>query len=373
MATATTTIAPVTQSQPASKTVTEQRYVALDAYRGFIMFVLASEGFGFEHLTHHPTYGRIAAWFDHVPWEGAVFWDLIMPAFMFMVGVAMPFSLARRRQEGASKRQEFWHVVARVLKLLLLSQILIIASSQKVQLKTVNTLFTIAFAYFFTFLILKLTFRWQVVTAVLILSLHWALFALFPGPEGAFSRTGNIGMVIDKALLGHNYPEYGNPVTINFITGTVTMLFGAWTGMLLRSDRTRAQKLKILGIATVAAFAGGLALSPVNPIIKLLWTASFTLYSTGWVLLMMLAFIIVIEVWGYRKFAFPLVVVGMNSIFIYSCTFLLKPAIDGWLMGFTGGFKFVGELAPVAQSCAAMLVLWYLCYWLYQHKIFIKA
>lgn len=370
MATATTT---ESLPQLAPKTGTETRYVALDAYRGFIMFVLASEGFGFATLAHHPTYGRIAGWFEHVPWEGAVFWDLIMPAFMFMVGVAMPFALARRRQQGATNRQDFWYVVTRVLTLLLLSQFLVIASSQKIQLKTVNTLFTIAFAYFFTFLILKLKFRWQVVTAVLILGFHWALFVLFPGPEGAFSRTGNIGMVIDKAVLGHNYPEYGNPVTINFITGTVTTLFGAWTGALLRSEKARAEKLKILAIATVAAFAGGLALSPVNPIIKLLWTASFTLYSAGWVLLMMLAFIILIDVWGYRKFAFPLIVVGMNSLFIYSCTFLLKPAIDGWLMGFTGGFKFIGELAPVVHSCAIMLVLWYLCYWLYQHKIFLKA
>jgi heparan-alpha-glucosaminide N-acetyltransferase len=71
-----------------------RRYLALDAYRGFIMLLLASEGLGFSMLKGDPTWGRVAGWFDHVPWEGLVFWDLIQPAFMFMVGVAMPFALA---------------------------------------------------------------------------------------------------------------------------------------------------------------------------------------------------------------------------------------------------------------------------------------
>jgi heparan-alpha-glucosaminide N-acetyltransferase len=107
--------------------------------------------------------------------------------------------------------------------------------------------------------------------------------------------------------------------------------------------------------------------------LKRLWTASFTLYSTGWVLLMMLGFILLIDVAGVRKLAFPLIVVGMNSIFIYSAGFLVRGAINNWITVFSGGFKFVGTLAPVAQSCAVILVLWYLCYWLYKHRIFLKV
>src|ERR1041384_3908688 len=94
-----------------------KRYVALDAYRGFIMFVLVSGGFGLRALAHNrPAYAWIAGQFDHKPWEWIAFWDLIQPAFMFMVGVAMPFALAIRKSRGATDRQLFWHIVVRSLR-----------------------------------------------------------------------------------------------------------------------------------------------------------------------------------------------------------------------------------------------------------------
>jgi heparan-alpha-glucosaminide N-acetyltransferase len=352
------------------RTAAKERYVALDAFRGFIMFMLASDGFGFGALQNHPTYGRIASWFDHVPWTGGVFWDMIQPSFMFMVGVAMPFALAIRASRGATPRDNFKHVASRALKLILLSQFLISVSEQHIQFQLINVLSQIAFAYFLTYLILQMEFRWQIAAAAALLTLHSALFFLFPGPDGAFSKEGNIGQVIDRALLGRNYPEYY--VTINFISSTVTTLFGAWVGMLLRTQRPLMDKLRILAVSAMAAFAGGLALSLVIPNVKRLWTASWTLYSTGWALVMMLGFILLIDVAGWRKAAFPLIVVGMNSIFIYSAGFLIRGSIGRIVAAFSGGFTFIGALAPVAQSCSVMLVLWYLCYWLYKRKIFIK-
>lgn len=333
------------------------------------MIMLASQGFGFGRLREHPAYGWIASWFEHVPWEGGVFWDMVQPAFMFMVGVAMPFALAKRIARGATFQDNFGHVLSRTLKLILLSQILISVSAGKASFQLVNVLSQIAFTYFFCFLIMQMRFRWQAVTAGLILAGHWALFALFPGPEGAFSKTGNVGAVIDNAL-GFHYRGYY--VTINFVTSTVTTLFGVWTGILLRSDRGRGEKLKILAAAMFGCFIAGLALSPLNPIVKRLWTASFTFYSTGWVLFMMLVFFWLFEVRGYRKLAFPMVVVGMNSIFIYSVSMVLSGWIRRAVGVFTGKFEFVGDLAPVALYSAGVLVMWYLCYWLYQRKIFFK-
>jgi heparan-alpha-glucosaminide N-acetyltransferase len=369
------TTATIPTVEPAIKAAAKppevERYVALDAFRGFIMFLLASEGLGFGFLQHDPTYGRVASWFDHVDWTGAVFWDLIQPSFMFMVGVAMPFALASRTARGATSRDNFKHVASRTVKLILLSQFLIIVADHVMRFQLINVLSQIAFTYFLTYLILQMQFRWQALVALLLLAFHSALFFIFPGPSGPFSKTGNVGQVIDKALLGYNYEGYY--VTINFVSSTVTTLFGAWTGMLLRAPKPRAEKLKILALGMVAAFAGGLALSPIIPLVKRLWTASWTFYSTGWVLLMMLGFILLIDVWGIRKPVFPLVVVGMNSIFIYSAGFMIRGAIDGWVRAFSGGFKFVGPLAPVAQSCAVLGVLWYLCYWLYKHKVFIKV
>jgi predicted acyltransferase len=357
-------------SQAAGPKTALQRYMALDAYRGFIMIMLISVGFGFGPLRGHPVFGVIAGQLDHVAWEGMVFWDLIQPAFMFMVGVAMPFSLLKRAAQGATFRQNLRHVFVRSAKLILLSQIIGSISGGRLSFQLINVLCQIAFTYFFCFLIMQLKFRWQAVTAGLILAGHWALFALFPGPEGAFSKTGNIGQIIDMAVLGRTYSGYY--VTINFISSTVTTLFGVWTGLLLISDRTRRQKMKILLAAALGAIAAGLALTPFNPLVKRIWTASFTLYSGGWTVLLMLAFFWLIEVKGYRKWAFPMVVVGMNCIFIYSFKFVLGGWIRNALGVFTGKFAFAGMFAPVAQACATLLVLWYLCYWLYRRKIFFK-
>lgn len=362
---------PPIERAPLPQTVAGERYIALDAFRGFIMFLLASGGLGFGALQNDPTYGKVAAWFEHVDWAGGVFWDMIQPSFMFMVGVAMPFALAIRAAKGATPRDNLKHVAGRALKLILLSQFLIIAADGELRFQLINVLAQIAFTYFLTYLIIQMQFRWQVVAAAGLLASHSALFFLFPGPEGAFSKEGNIGLLIDKALLGYNYQGYY--VTINFISSTVTTLFGAWVGMLLRMEKPLMDKLRILAVSAVAAFAGGLALSLVIPNVKRLWTASWTVYSTGWVLVMMLGFILLIDVAGYKQIAFPLVVVGMNSIFIYSAGFLVRGSIDHMVRSFTSGYKFIGALAPVAQSCTVLLVLWYLCYWLYKRKIFIKV
>lgn len=363
---ATATMAPKVL-EPA---VQAKRYLALDAYRGFIMLILVSAGFGLPALRDVPAYARVASWFDHVPWEGGVFWDMIQPAFMFMVGVAMPFAFARRRELGATEAEIFRHVLGRSIKLIILSQILISVGEGRFRFQLINVLSQIAFTYFFTYLILRLRWRWQVLTAVLLLAGHTALFYAFPGPDGPFSKEGNIGAVIDRALLGYNYRGYY--VTINFVCSTVTTLFGAWVGELIRSVRPLSSKLKILAAAMAASWACGLGLSPWIPLVKRLWTASWTLYSTGWVLFMMLVFVLAVDVLGWRRWTFPFVVLGTNSIFVYSLDMLLRGWIDQALAVFTGRFAFLGTPAPIVQSCAVLAVMWYACYWLYQRRIFLK-
>lgn len=350
----------------------QQRYLALDAYRGFIMLVLVSGGFGLAELAkRRPAFTGLANQFDHMPWEWIAFWDLIQPAFMFMVGVAMPFALARRMEQGATKRQLFWHVVARSLRLILMSQILISIGGGKLSFQLINVLAQIGITYFLCYLIMQLRFRWQAVIAALILVGYWALFVAFPGTEGPFlSKTTNIGAVIDIYVFGH--PNQDNWTTINFLTSTVTTLFGVWTGLLLQSRRSHSEKLRIIAVSAVVCLCLGLIIHPWNPIIKRICTTSFTLYSTGWVLLMLALFYWLVEVKGYRKWTFPLVVIGANSIFVYS----VHQVLQGWLnraVGvFTLNFTWLGDFASVAQSCAVLLTMWYLCYWLYQRKIFFK-
>ena len=347
-----------------------QRYLALDAYRGFIMLILVSGGFGLAELARrNPAFTPIASQFDHMDWEWIHFWDLIQPAFMFMVGVAMPFALAARMARGATSPVLFRHVVVRSLKLILWSQVLMSISRGTLYFQLINVLAQIGITYFLCYLIMQLEFRWQAVIAAAILAGHWALYVAFPGTEGPFmSRSTNIGEVIDKFVFGRMNPGWW--VNINFITSTATTLFGVWTGRLLQSQRK--DKMRMLAFWAVVCLAVGLIIHPWNPIIKKICTTSFTIYSTGWVLLMLLVFYWVVEVKGYRKWTFPLIVIGSNSIFIYT----LEEVLRGWLnraVGtFTFHYRFLGDYAPVAQACTVLLVMWYMCYWLYRRKIFFK-
>src|SRR5215468_3458770 len=138
---------------PGGQAAVPKRYLALDAYRGFIMFVLVSGGFGLRALARRrQEYAWIAGQFDHKPWEWIAFWDLIQPAFMFMVGVAMPFAFAQRIAKGATSRQLFWHVVVRSFRLILMSQILMSISSGHMFFQLINVLAQIGITYFLSYL-----------------------------------------------------------------------------------------------------------------------------------------------------------------------------------------------------------------------------
>jgi heparan-alpha-glucosaminide N-acetyltransferase len=347
-----------------------RRYVALDAYRGFIMLLLASEGFGFAALKNDPEWGRVASWFDHVPWEGAVFWDMIQPAFMFMVGVAMPFAMARRIENGATWGDNLRHVVTRSLSLIILSQILMSVSRGSITPQLINVLSQIAFTYFLSFLIMRWKWSYQILAAAGLLAFWTALLFAFPGPDGPFSKANSVGLVVDRAIFHYDYdPAYS---TVNFIPSTVWTLSGVWVGRLLMSARSHFENLRLLAAGMAMGFVLGLALRPWIPMIKQLCTPSFIFFSLGWVLFMFIGFYWLIEVRGWRQAAFPLVVVGMNSIFIYSVSELLHGSLDRAVGVFTFHFNFLGTFAPVAQSTAVLLVMWYLCYWLYKQRIFIR-
>jgi len=350
-----------------------ERYLALDAARGFVMVVLCTGGLGLGLLDGSPTLQRVAAQFRHLRWDGFVPWELIMPAFMFMVGTSLPFALARRREQGQTCSQMFRHAGCRVLALIVLGQVLWSLYAGRYHFDPIETLTQLGLSYWVAFLVLQLEFRWQIVAAAFLTALNWALFVIFPGPGGSFSPTANVGLRIDRAVFGldHTYDWS----SINFIGSTVTVLFGAWTGSLLK-DKTKlpSDKVKILTAAVVTSFVLTFVLLPVNPIIHKCWTASFTVCHTGFVLLMILLFFWLFDVKRYHKLAYPFVVVGMNSIFIYLINQSLKsPWLDQSVGVFTQRFKFLGVLGPVAQAWAVFFVMWYICYWLYQRKIFFKV
>jgi predicted acyltransferase len=365
--------APSEAPSPASPRVAPtQRYVALDAARGFVMIYLCTEGFGLSYLKGGPTAARIASWFTHLQWEGFRPWELVYPAFMFMVGASLPFALARRREQGLAFGKNLRHVVLRACVLALLGAILYSLSARRYHADPIETLTQIGISYFFVFLILQLQFRWQVVAAVALMALNWGLFALFPGPTGPFDPTNNIGIRIDRDVFGidHKYDWQ----SIEFIGSTVTVLFGAWTAMLVRSQRALSQKLKILLGCALASLILGLAISTVIPTIHKCYTASYTFLHTCCILLMISFFVWLFDPEHRQKKAFPLVVVGMNSIFIYLMNDSLKgPWFDPSVAVFTKRFGFLGMAGPVVQAWVVFFLMWYVCCWLYKRKIFFKV
>ena len=348
------------------------RLLSLDAYRRLIMLILAGNGFGLGVLQAYPNWACLAAQFDHAAWEGCTFWDLIQPAFTFMVGVAMPLAFARRQANGATSKRMFKHVLWRAFLLILLSNIYSNwASTKPLKFQLINVLSQIAIGYVLCFLITRLSFPKQAITAAAILAGYWALYLTFPSPNGPFAQYGNVGTVLDLNILGYNYSGYYT--TLNVAGNAITILFGCWTGQLLPTSVSHTQKLKIFVASSAACFALGLALQPVNPMVNRLWTVSFTFFSAGWIIAILIAFYWIIEVKCRKKWAFPLTVVGMNSIFIYSLGQIgLKAWLDRGLAAFTGKFSALGDLGVIPHQIVVLAVMWYACYWLYQRKIFLK-
>jgi heparan-alpha-glucosaminide N-acetyltransferase len=392
------------------------RLASLDAYRGFIMLVMASGGFGFakvakEHFPDHPVWRFLAYQFEHVPWTGCSFWDLIQPSFMFMVGVAMAFSYAKRQQTGQSYLGMLGHAAVRSLVLTLMG----VFFSARWEL--MNVLTQIGLSYTFLFLLWGRSVRIQAVAAAVLLVGTWLLYVLYPGagydftappsygPDGkeipqagitrawaaehldgispTWHKNHNVGHAIDRVLLNHlpvaDEFQYnrGGYQTINFVPSLATMLFGLMCGELLRTRRSHRDKLLILLGAGLAGLAAGLLLDAtgVCPIVKRIWTPAWALFSTGWCCLILMGFYGIIDVAGFRRWAFPLVVVGMNSIAIYTMGQLIRGTTNRvWHGTASAAFTAVGPLwEPMLECTLTGLFFWLACYWLYRQKIFIRV
>jgi predicted acyltransferase len=356
-------------SDPSPKPSRPDRLVSLDAFRGFIMTTLAAEGFALATLSDDPSWGWLGRQFQHVQWEGIGFWDLIQPAFMFMVGLAMPFAFGARARRGGD--ESVWrHVAYRAVMLIAISNVMMSISAGRMHFQLINVLAQIGITYFICYWLMKLSFKIQAVSAGLIMAAYTVLFTAFPGSGGTYSIGDNIGERIDQFVLGAANP--GHWATINFIPSIVVTLFGVWCGYLMIEKHSHAKRMKLLAGGAAACFAVGYALSPFIPIIKRIHTASYTFAACGWVLLMLLGFYWLVEVRGLRSITFPLVVVGMNSMFVYCLYILFTGWIDESIAVFTGEFAVLGKWGPVAQAVSIFIVMWYMCHWLYKRRLFIK-
>ncbi len=385
------------------------RVPSIDAFRGFVMFLMLAEVM--RLWTLHDAFPSSGFWAlvayntTHVPWQGCSLHDLIQPAFSFLAGASLPFSIAVRQARGDTFGKMLGHAVRRSLILILLGIFLRSMGSRQTYWTFEDTLTQIGLGYTCLFLLAFASLRVQAGVFVAILAGFWAAFALYPLPPATFDYPGvgvpagwphlytgflahfnknsNLAWAFDTWFL-NLFPRQspflfneGGWSTLSFIPTLATMMLGTWAGMWLKGARPARTKLGGLVVSGVALAAAGLVLQwlHVCPIVKRIWTSSYTLYSGGLVLLILAVFYAAIELRGWKRWSFPLVVVGANSIAVYVMSWTMERFAAESLRIHLGATPF-GVLGPpfepVLRGVGVLLVFWAILYWMYRKKIFIK-
>ncbi|RPD40592.1 acyltransferase family protein [Chitinophaga barathri] len=356
-----------------------ERLLSLDVMRGIIMILLAAESCMVYHSLEHLQHGWLIEQFFHHPWHGLRFWDLVQPAFMFMAGTAMCISVESKRSKGLPEKDNFRHVAVRSLKLFLLGTGLHCVYAGKPVWELWNVLTQLSFTTLVAYFLIGRSYKVQIGAALLMILLSDILYrvVLIPGFDQPFVQGHNFGAWMDTVLMGKINTD--GWVAINCIPTAAHTILGVTAGKLLMGPGTTANKIKALVIAGIIALAAGYALDlgGVSPIIKRICTSSFILVSLGYVSLILAALYWWIDVKDHKRFTWIAVVVGMNSIFIY---IFFETVGIGYLNGVVGifvkgGLGFLSVPVPwldVVSAFCVWVLEWYLCYWLYQRKIFFK-
>jgi predicted acyltransferase len=358
------------------------RVLSIDALRGFDMFWIIGGGTLLRQLVRvwdHPITRTIDRQLSHVKWEGFHFEDLIFPLFVFVVGLVLPYSISRHLERGQSRTRIYLHVAKRTAGLILLGLILNgLLRFDWSQMRWPGVLQRIGLCYFFAALfVIHTRWRTQAIFVAAALLVYWAVTMLVPVPghgSGLLTPEGCLSSYIDQQLIpGKLYYGHGdNEGLISTLPAICTALMGALAGQWLRSNRTGSRKAAGLAGAGVACLATGYLWAQVFPVIKILWTSSFVLWAGGWSLLLLALFYWVIDVLGFRKWAFFFVVIGMNAIAIY----VLQGFVNfGVIAKFflEGVEKNAGAIAPLVLPFGALAIRWLLLFFLYRHKIFFKV
>jgi heparan-alpha-glucosaminide N-acetyltransferase len=361
------------------------RLAALDAYRGVTMLFMASEMWRIPAIVKRLDGGAFWQWisfhFSHVAWEWGSAWDMIQPSFMFMVGVALPWSVARRREEGAPLGRLWLHALWRSLMLIALGIFLRSTSRPLTNFTFEDVLTQIGLGYPILFLAAWMRPRWQIVLALVLLIGYWGAFALYPAQGDTFAshwyKSDNAAAANDRWFM-NLWPREkpferngGGYQTLSFVPSLGTMLLGLLAGGLLRSDRTDRDKLRILLIAGAALLAAGtlLGLTGICPVVKRIWTPSWTLFSGGWVLWILAAF--------YRFWPGGTAVeaVGKNPIAMYVMVHLW----DRFLAeSFQKHFRWnvFAWMTPETLATVSWLLtwalLWWICVWMDRKRLYIR-
>ncbi len=370
------------------KHVAAGRLKSLDILRGLDLFLLVFFQPVFVAFARHwgsnPFFSFMLKQFDHADWVGFRAWDLVMPLFLFMVGVALPFSLSK--YYGSTQKGDIYRrVIKRVIILFILGVVVqgnfLSLSPLAIRLYT-NTLQAIAVGYLFSSLfIIHLSQKLQIFATAFLLIAYWALLTLF----GDFTPEGNFAEVVDKVVLGRfrdgvwydeyrvwNFsPHYHYTWILTSMVFIVTTMLGVFAGQIMKHGKDRLRNSKYLLIIGLSLLLAGWLLSFQTPIIKKLWTASMTLWSGGWCFLLMALFYYIIDYKGWSIGMNWLNIYGMNSITAYVLGEVVdfRSIANSILYGFE---QYVGVYYSALLTFANFLILFFILHLMYKMCVFVK-
>ncbi len=359
-----------------------KRLFSLDVFRGLTMFLLIAEAAGFHHsaveLTEGTAFSGLALQLEHHPWNGLRFWDLIQPFFMFIVGVAMPFSL-RKRLETGSRTDVTKHILRRCFLLFSFGVLLHCVYSDLLVWELWNVLVQLAFTILIAYAIMNTSHKVQIAVSIGLLVLTEILYRAYNPLSPYAQGHDSFGSFVDMMVMGKVNNGYW--VFVNFIPTAAHTIWGVICGQVLLSHRPAREKIRPFLIWGTAILVLGFALDllHITPIIKRIATSSFTLASGGITILTLSLFYWYIDVRdNHKKWLKIFTVVGTNSIFIY---LFAETVGHQWFTGF-GKIWTVGLLSPLGlpedlimfiNALFVLFIFWYITYFLDKHKVYFKV
>lgn len=360
------------------------RLASLDALRGAILLLFISVGFGLRQMLGTEDRWRwITSQWEHRDWQGCTLWDLLLPAMLFCVGVAMPYSYANREAKGQSWPWQILHALIRSSVLLVIGVYLDSYRANRIVFDLHGDLQLIALGYLLAFLVLPLGMPAQGVTVAFLLIGHTTAHVIysFAGGHELWSQTQNVDVALDGVC---RFAPNGHHVTLAIFPAAAIVLSGALIGGLTKSGISPGVKVAIMTGVSFAAILLGWVVSggggiidftwfAVIPMIRHLMTWTFALLTVGWTLLAFTYFHLVIDGFGLRFLAWPLALLGRNALFLYVAYRLFH----GWAeksanLVLPASPAVVATLRPLLMSLIVIAIYWLICLWLSYRRIYFK-
>jgi predicted acyltransferase len=386
------------------------RIASVDVYRGFVMLLMMAEVLSLSDVSKalpgNKFWEFLSFHQSHVPWVWLSLHDMIQPSFTFLVGVVLPYSIASRKNKGASFENILWHTIKRSFILIFLGIFLRSMHSGQTNFTFEDTLTQIGLGYTFLVIISLYSQKVQIGALIFILFTYALAFALYPLPGAAFdyasagvpavwehnlsgfaahwNKNTNFAWAFDQWFM-NLFPRQnvflfnsGGYSTLSFIPTLGTMVLGLLAGNILNSSVVARKKLNSFIFAGIALILFGILLhvTGLNPIVKRIWTPGWTIFSGGICFLFLAMFYGLIDMRGRHKGSFFLMVIGVNSIAAYVIA-------DGGMRNLINDSLYIhlgknfdqifgAAYATLVSGGLVLFFEWLILYWMYKKKIFIK-